>query len=614
MLTGRRTPYCYHLFKRCFKCGALRTDDCVTIDPRTGSEYPGHGAKDPVDACQSSRPTAVLLLRHLRIGTTEEGVREALRDFAQVKAVNMLSDARPGAPANPVALAEFHSVDYARHVMAATAKVPGAALTNAQGEVTSSSCVVGDAKARLYYAKASAMFLTALVPQGLPPGYAADGSRRVAAPHLHTSGPSGASGPPSAGSYFLPGKGMPPEKQAAFLQHSKQQQANVLAGQNGMAMAQSALATMTRRMGQYGVTLNGHAAGAAFAADGGDGGDDRDRVGSMGAEELSSALQQRILRKQGGGAPVWPPSFEEDGTAWVFDSASGYFLHAATEMYYEPKSRWYCRRSRDSGQYVYYHYHKGQDPPFVEQSATAAATAAVASSSPDATASTTAAAAAAATTAASSSVVPVVKTNTTTTTTALNGKKKPVSFGLSMGGGGKGKKGPGVASKHMKHMQNMHIWGARAREDESDEESEAEAAPQESSSSSSSSKSSDSVAQRRREAEALSVSAAKAKADAAAAAASTAALLAASPAANLLGPVVDPQVLGLDYASLGRLRLDGKPLVERPVAGSGAKWACLVSRRQFATEEQVAKHVRLSKLYKEELIKAIAAGRIVLVS
>ena len=112
----------------------------------------------------------------------------------------------------------------------------------------------------------------------------------------------------------------------------------------------------------------------------------------------------------------------------------------------------------------------------------------------------------------------------------------------------------------------------------------------------------------------MSLSDAKAQADAAAAAASTAALLAASPAATRLGldsqnltGGADFKVLGLDYSSLGRLRLDGGPLVER---GSGGKWACLVSRRVFPTEEKVAQHVRLSKLYKEELSKAIDAGRI----
>lgn len=46
--------------------------------------------------------------------------------------------------------------------------------------------------------------------------------------------------------------------------------------------------------------------------------------------------------------------------------------------------------------------------------------------------------------------------------------------------------------------------------------------------------------------------------------------------------------------------------------GSGARWACLVSRRAFDTEEKLAKHVRLSKLYKEELAKAVGEGRVAL--
>jgi len=75
--------------------------------------------------------------------------------------------------------------------------------------------------------------------------------------------------------------------------------------------------------------------------------------------------------------------------------------------------------------------------------------------------------------------------------------------------------------------------------------------------------------------------------------------------------------LGTDYTSIGKLRLlpegvsggaEGKPLAE----GSGGKWSCLVSRRAFSSEEQLAKHVRVSKLYREELTKAIEEGRVVM--
>jgi hypothetical protein len=75
--------------------------------------------------------------------------------------------------------------------------------------------------------------------------------------------------------------------------------------------------------------------------------------------------------------------------------------------------------------------------------------------------------------------------------------------------------------------------------------------------------------------------------------------------------------LGTDYASIGKLRLlpeggssPGQPLAE----GSGSKWACLVSRRAFASQEQLAKHVRVSELYREELVKAISEGRVVMAS
>ena len=534
--------------RRCFKCNAPLTDDCVRVD----RDSRVLGNNDPVEDCLSITPTAVLLLRNLKKGVTEEKVDEGLRTYAQVKALRLHANPLGGSEGlNPIAFAEFHSIQYAMHVMAATAKVPGAALINESGEVTSSSVEIAGGKARIYYAKPSAMFLTALVPKGLPPGY------------------------------------NPAQQRLQQSQQYLAMQNNVT---NGFEMAQSVLASVNDRMGKLtGVALPG-AVGATSSNE------------SLINGELSSAVQERIRRKtENGGSSEWPPSFEDDSLAWVFDASSGYFLHAATQMYYEPKSRWYCRR--EDNKYVYYYHQKGHEPPYVERKATvssASASTEAAQTGPESNAKTSEA---------PSAVVAHSATAVPTVTSMSATNKKPVSFGLSLGGPGaksKSRGGPSLTSK--KISKDINKWGARARE-ESDEDESNE------SSTTDDLKSKRESEQRKREtSEAMSLSDAKAQADAAAAAASTAALLAASPAATLLGldsqnltGGADFKVLGLDYSSLGRLRLDGGPLVER---GSGGKWACLVSRRVFPTEEKVAQHVRLSKLYKEELSKAIDAGRI----
>mmetsp|Transcript_86836 Transcript_86836/g.245970 ORF Transcript_86836/g.245970 Transcript_86836/m.245970 type:complete len:196 (+) Transcript_86836:1156-1743(+) len=87
---------------------------------------------------------------------------------------------------------------------------------------------------------------------------------------------------------------------------------------------------------------------------------------------------------------------------------------------------------------------------------------------------------------------------------------------------------------------------------------------------------------------------------------------AAAAAASAPAPAGPPNlaVIGCSYASLSRLRLDGDLLVKH----QNGKWVCLVSRRAFATADQVEKHVHQSPLYKAELTKAIAAGRVELIS
>jgi len=249
-------------------------------------------------------------------------------------------------------------------------------------------------------------------------------------------------------------------------------------------------------------------------------------------------------------APEWPPSFDEDGAAWVFDPASGYFVHGATCMYYEPKAKWYCKASTPQGSYTYYQHAPGHRPPYVPRSnlgppqpqgenaaqaagsaSSAAAAAAARGSRPQDEAARAAAEAAAQTAAAAKA--------------AAKAEKK---LNLAM----------------KKNLKEMAKWKDRASKE--------------------------------------------------------GALVgeAAAPV-GVGGGGVDLVALGSDYTSVGRLGLLPEPgaaaagSAPGPLCeGSGSRWACLVSRRCFPSEDQLAKHVRVSKLYREELLKAVQAGRVVL--
>jgi len=70
----------------------------------------------------------------------------------------------------------------------------------------------------------------------------------------------------------------------------------------------------------------------------------------------------------------------------------------------------------------------------------------------------------------------------------------------------------------------------------------------------------------------------------------------------------DLVALGTNYDTCRQLTIDGKPFV----VSQNGKWACLVSRRQFKTEEQIREHIQLSSLYRDCLVKAVADGKVLL--
>ena len=68
--------------------------------------------------------------------------------------------------------------------------------------------------------------------------------------------------------------------------------------------------------------------------------------------------------------------------------------------------------------------------------------------------------------------------------------------------------------------------------------------------------------------------------------------------------------VGLDYDQLPRVRFNGKALIEQT---SDGKVTCWVSKRKFASDDQLRKHIAKSKLYKEAYEKACVDGKITLV-
>lgn len=58
----------------------------------------------------------------------------------------------------------------------------------------------------------------------------------------------------------------------------------------------------------------------------------------------------------------WPPRFDTDGSAFVFDNRSGMFYEARSDFFYDPKSKMYYGNKKKA----YFRYDDSEDPPFVQ--------------------------------------------------------------------------------------------------------------------------------------------------------------------------------------------------------------------------------------------------------
>lgn len=128
-------------------------------------------------------------------------------------------------------------------------------------------------------------------------------------------------------------------------------------------------------------------------------------------------------------APRWPPHFESNGGQYVYQATSGYFLNAATEFFYDPKSHLYYS-VRDG---VYFNYDASVQPPFKlfvppEPSSTPSAVPATrGSDAPN-----------------NHNTVPTVSSTATAAVTGQAAQQGKVKVGLSAGSGLPGSKSAGA--------------------------------------------------------------------------------------------------------------------------------------------------------------------------
>lgn len=69
----------------------------------------------------------------------------------------------------------------------------------------------------------------------------------------------------------------------------------------------------------------------------------------------NTALRLGLTKKKKGkkkSPPVWPPSFDQNGSAFVFDTRSGMFYESETDFFYDPMSKLYYGNK----QCIYYRY------------------------------------------------------------------------------------------------------------------------------------------------------------------------------------------------------------------------------------------------------------------
>lgn len=261
--------------------------------------------------------------------------------------------------------------------------------------------------------------------------------------------------------------------------------------------------------------------------------------------------------------PEWPPTFEEGGAAWVYDSNSGYYAEAASGFWYSTTTKLYYNAHKK----IYYVHTPTTNPPFTVYAA-APAPAPV-------TAATIGSAIAQQLTA--PSPAGAATANPPNSNQGQQQQATAASNPAQAAGEERKKAQKEIAEWEKKQRQLKAKQDRLQKQQQQQQQQQADTSLQMQSGGSTSLPS------------------------------------LAHPLAPL--PVVPPTTVsgdalllqkGLNYATCKELLLEGKPAIYL----NKEKWACLVSRRQFPSEGKIKLHVEKSQLYREALEKCIKEGKL----
>eukprot|EP00752_Nemacystus_decipiens_P004796 g4364.t1 len=361
----------------CNKCSTLnfaRRDQCFGCGAAAGGGF------------DSSIPTNVLRVSRLRRSITVEQVVHALKAFAPVKDAHLAVHPTTGDSLR-ACYVEFQSVEHAQHTLETAQRSAGGG-DGGSGDSSSDSrtgLVIEGEPVSVSYAAAGAP------PASAAPAIAAAAAAAAAAAEGEEEEEGSVLAPvaPVSASAVTALKAFQGRQNAARLAKLEGTDA---AGRNppssalaspSPANAEEAAARARRArvdtgsgagMGSLALAFAGGAGGGGGGGGSGSGslggagygdamGGGRGAMavvtlgasaGSEGAspEAVCAALQKKL------NPPSWPPPFEEAGAAYVFDGPSGYFYESTTGVYYDPRSKLYCKDMQ------WHSYTPGQDPIF----------------------------------------------------------------------------------------------------------------------------------------------------------------------------------------------------------------------------------------------------------
>ena len=274
---------CHNFARRdqCFRCSALRPQNSELV---IIGDLASSG-NSALSLVASDVPSAYLVVRGFnQLTVRDEHLMELLRQFAVVKSVTMLPAGDPTTNySTGMAFVEFHTVDHASYTLKCTAE---------------NGLTIDGIQLKVSYAKESMM--AQIMQHQNHQLFTAAAAAAAAAAATATTSSSGTNSVSASASYA-----------AAALQAAQWSMNNVFAGAIGAPVPIA---------DPYAALLPG----TAMLPPG---------MGMIPVPPVKSKKSK------------WPPTFESQGGAYVFQAKTGYFLEPATNFYFCPKSKLYFNGS-----------------------------------------------------------------------------------------------------------------------------------------------------------------------------------------------------------------------------------------------------------------------------